>query len=358
MRSLRLNLFALVVSTLAITQSLAFGQSNTGTQGCCNLLDPNYTLVSAPAGVPLGPVYSTAADGAWVPALLGSNWINPYGNLQNAPGGNYDYQTTFTATSTTTVSGGYAADNSACLSVNAVKQPCTVGGIYGFKGYTWISFPVVKGTKYTLDFVVNNQSGPTGLEVYFVQGTTALCAPGWQYSDGPPNATLAAWPINFGFVTSDTFQWNGGPLTGVCFYAWLYPGDTLTTTEMSITSGENGGTSYFDETVSLTCQLSCTGYLPIGPFNGFAPPSRVCGGSLLSNPTGPGFNVYACTAQIGPTVPSGTFWLNLQNATVPTGDPVYWDQNNGVGCSPTSGCPSSASESAIGVIQPNSFVVY
>ncbi len=28
----------------------------------------------------------------------------------------------------------------------------------------------------------------------------------------------------------------------------------------------------------------------------------------------------------------GTYWLNLQNAAVPSGDPVYWDENSGVGC--------------------------
>jgi hypothetical protein len=358
MNSLRLNLFALAVLALAITPSLAFGQSNTGTQGCCDLLDPNYTLVSAPAGVPLGPVYSTPTDGAWVAPSLGSNWINPYGSLQSAPGGNYDYQSKFTASSTVNIQGGFAADNSACLYVNTIKQVCTVGGIYGFKVYTWFSFPVVTGTRYTIDFVVNNISGPTGLEVELAPPTVLCQLTGAVYNDGLPNATLGAWPINFGFVTSDSFQWPGGPpVTGVCFYAWLYPGDTLISTEMSITSSENGGTFYFDQTVPLTCALSCTGNLPIGPFNGFAPPNRVCGGSLQSNPSGPGFNVYACTASTNVSLAAGTYWLNLQNAFVNDGDPAFWDQNDGIGC-PSPTCPSSASETAVGPIQPESFVIY
>ena len=41
-----------------------------------------------------------------------------------------------------------------------------------------------------------------------------------------------------------------------------------------------------------------------------------------------------------------TYWLNLQNATVPSGDPVYWDENDGVGCGGDDGkgggCPSEA----------------
>ena len=41
-----------------------------------------------------------------------------------------------------------------------------------------------------------------------------------------------------------------------------------------------------------------------------------------------------------------TYWLNLQNATVPSGNPVYWDENDGVGCKGDDGmgggCPSQA----------------
>lgn len=301
MKSLRFSLFAVAVLALAITPCLAFGQSNTGTQGCCDLLDPNYSLVSAPSGVPLGPVYSTPTDGAWVAPSLGSSWINPYGSLQSAPGGNYDYQSTFIASSTVNIQGGFAADNSACLFVNTIRQVCTVGGIYGFKVYTWFSFPVVAGMRYTIDFVVNNISGPTGLEVVFVP-PTAQCQPaGAVYNDGPANATLGAWPINFGFVTSDTFEYFLGPqgaITGFCFSAWNYPGDVITSVDWSITSFENGGTFYGQGTATgsnLSCVLSCAGNLPIGPFNGFAPPNGTCGVSLLNNPPGAGFNVYACT---------------------------------------------------------------
>ena len=41
-------------------------------------------------------------------------------------------------------------------------------------------------------------------------------------------------------------------------------------------------------------------------------------------------------------------WLTLANAAVPSGDPVYWDENNG---------PSAAEESAIGTIPSESFNV-
>src|SRR5271163_4218448 len=69
-----------------------------------------------------------------------------------------------------------------------------------------------------------------------------------------------AWTVNFGFVVSDTFTVgsNNTTITGGSFGMWLFPGDTLTSAELSITSSENGGTSYFDQTVNFT-QGSCAG---------------------------------------------------------------------------------------------------
>jgi hypothetical protein len=51
-----------------------------------------------------------------------------------------------------------------------------------------------------------------------------------------------------------------------------------------------------------------------------------------------------------------TYWLNLQNAVVPSGDPVYWDENSGAGCR-SNGCPSSASESALGTVPSEAFTI-
>ena len=51
---------------------------------------------------------------------------------------------------------------------------------------------------------------------------------------------------------------------------------------------------------------------------------------------------------------AGTYWLNIQNAVVPSGDPVYWDENSGQGCH-SLGCPSQASDSAVGTIPSETF---
>ena len=146
------------------------------------------------------------------------------------------------------------------------------------------------------------------------------------YSNGPINGNVDAWTINFGFIVSDTFNVvnNGTTLTGMSFGAFLDPGDIVTSVELSITSGENSGTTYFDQTVNVT-QTDCR-----------------------SNQYG--FNVcQENTTFNGPTLNSGTFWVNLQNAQVPSGDPVYWDENSG---------PSQASENTIGSIPSESFTIF
>jgi hypothetical protein len=145
------------------------------------------------------------------------------------------------------------------------------------------------------------------------------------YSDGPTNGNTDAWTINFGFVVSDSFNvpGSGATITGLSFAAWLAPGDILTSAEVSITSEENGGTSFFDQTVNFS-QSGCA-------TNTY------------------GYNVCQETGSFsGPFLNGGTYWLNLQNASVPSGDPVYWDETSG---------PSASSENSVGSIPAESFTV-
>jgi len=145
------------------------------------------------------------------------------------------------------------------------------------------------------------------------------------YSNGPTNGNTDAWTFQFGYIVSDTFNvtGNGTTITGATFAMWLYPGDTTPWVELSITWGENGGTSYFDQTVNVTqsgCIMNQYGY-------------NVC------NETGT-FN--------GPTLNVGTYWINLQGCDLPNCEPVYWDENSG---------PSSASENSVGTIPSESFTL-
>ena len=144
------------------------------------------------------------------------------------------------------------------------------------------------------------------------------------YDNGPTNGTVDAWTINFGFVVSDSFTLgSAGSVAGLNFAAWLFPGDVLQSAEVSITSSEFGGTAYFDGTVNFIASGCTTNQL--------------------------GFSLCTESGSFGPvSLNAGTYWLNLQNAVVNTGDPVYWDENSG---------PSSASENSIGTIPSESFTV-
>ena len=144
------------------------------------------------------------------------------------------------------------------------------------------------------------------------------------YNNGPTNGTSDGWTINFGFAVSNSFTLGAqSNVPGLSFAAWVLPGDVLESAEVSITSSEFGGVSYFDQTVNFT-QSGC-----------------------VSNQYG--YNV--CTESgtfSGPYLNAGTYWLNLSNASVNTGDPIYWDENSG---------PSQASENSIGTIPSESFTL-
>jgi PEP-CTERM motif-containing protein len=155
---------------------------------------------------------------------------------------------------------------------------------------------------------------------------------GVLYENGPINGTTDAWTINFGFVVSDSFTLtSASSVNEVAFGAWLFPGDVLESVEVSFTSDEFGGTTYFDQVVNLT-QSNCAG-------NQY------------------GFNVCLASGDFaGVDLAAGTYWMNLQNAVVDTGDPVYWDENSGVGCH-SQGCPSLPSQNSLGTIAAEAFSV-
>ncbi|HTV64478.1 MAG TPA: choice-of-anchor tandem repeat GloVer-containing protein [Bryocella sp.] len=154
------------------------------------------------------------------------------------------------------------------------------------------------------------------------------------YNNGPINGSVDAWTINSGFVVSNTITipTAGGILQDMNFGAWVFPGDVLQSVEISITSSEFGGTIYFDGVVGFT-QTGCSS-------NQF------------------GFNICTATSAnfSGPNLAAGTYWVNLSNAVVNDGDPIYWDENSGIGCD-SPGCPSEASENSVGTIPSESFTI-
>ena len=121
------------------------------------------------------------------------------------------------------------------------------------------------------------------------------------YDDGPIIGTNDAWTINFGYVISDTFTLlNNSTVTGFNFGVWEFPGDVLTSVDWSITSMENGGTLLASGTAkgaNLTDQ-----FISLNQY-----------GYDIDKITVTGLEV---------NLSGTTYWLNLQNAVVPSGDPV------------------------------------
>jgi hypothetical protein len=157
-------------------------------------------------------------------------------------------------------------------------------------------------------------------------------AQGPVYDNGPVNGQVDAWTINFGFAVSDTFHLSAASsVEDITFWAWVEPGDVVTSTEVQLGSNGYFSNNLFDGTVSLT-QSNCF-------TNNF------------------GFDVCAehgtfADTDLGP----GNYTLTLQNATTEDGNPLYWDENSGVGCT-SPGCPSSAQENTLGSIPSEAFTL-
>jgi hypothetical protein len=153
------------------------------------------------------------------------------------------------------------------------------------------------------------------------------------YDNGQIIGRLGSWSISSGHTTSDSFGISDGDnkITGLDFGVWLTQGDVLESVELSITDQPTGGKSFFDQQVNLT-QLSC-----------------------FSN--NQGFDVCEESATFdGPTLGNQEYWVHLTNAITRDGDPVSWDQNDGIGCQ-TVGCPSDAYFDGVGTIPSEAFTL-
>jgi PEP-CTERM motif len=168
------------------------------------------------------------------------------------------------------------------------------------------------------------------------------------YDNGPINGNADTWQVNFGYVVSDSFTLSGIPndnhldarvnseLENFTAGVWELPGDKALTVDWSITSQENGGTVFGSGTANVTDT-----FISVNEY---------------------GYNIDKLTASgLNVTLDPGTYWLNLQNAATATGDPIYWDENSGVGCGGSDGhgadCPSQASESALGTVPAEAFTI-
>jgi PEP-CTERM motif len=142
------------------------------------------------------------------------------------------------------------------------------------------------------------------------------------YDEGPVSGGVNAWTINFDYAVADSFTLSQTSIvTGVNFGVWSLPGDTISTVDWAITPAANTFADMGTAAVS-TSYLYTNGYGYAVSWDSFSIP--------------------------GQNLAAGTYWLVLQNAAVTNGDPIYWDENDGL---------SLAYENTYGQIGSESFQV-
>ncbi len=182
----RLILTAAAVATLAfLTTNGAQAQAvqvgtfyNTGVDNTQTVLtngaaETHYVIFSTPDGSTPTVRVATSANGFPIPPWIGddtfSAWIGPNtDSALNGPVGIYDYQTTFDLTgfdaTTAALNGRWAADNAGVdIVINGNSTGQTVAGFDAFNSFS-VTSGFTSGVN-TIDFLVRNDGGPTGLRV-------------------------------------------------------------------------------------------------------------------------------------------------------------------------------------------------
>ena len=149
------------------------------------------------------------------------------------------------------------------------------------------------------------------------------------YSNGPINGTTDAWTINFGFSVSDSFGLAADPkVRNLHMGVWLTPGDSLASPSVTSVQMDIGTTAFGIDIFSGVINASGSTDLGINQF---------------------GYDLQQVDFTFADiNIGAGTYWLTLSNATVPNGDPVYWDENSG---------PSSAFENTLCSIPSEAFTL-
>jgi hypothetical protein len=191
MTARRLVLASFLFSMVAVSPAAAAPiiVCNTGQLvGCTGtvadgLVDPNYVVTQAPLPTLAGAATVVIPDGfplpgSWIANGADSKWIGPTPNDADSNGaiGNYTYRTTFLLTdlnpATASITGSWATDNNGVdILINGVSTgQTTCFACFGVLTPFSINSGFVIGLN-TLDFVLTNGGGPTGLRVDDISGT-------------------------------------------------------------------------------------------------------------------------------------------------------------------------------------------
>ena len=163
----------------------------------------------------------------------------------------------------------------------------------------------------------------------------------WTYENGPINGNVDAWTINFGFTVSDSYFATGTSVNGFEFGVRELPGDRMTGVDWILSTGPCSDPG-----------SGCGTIVGFGTANG----SNFNDQFLHVNEFGYDIDLITVSNLNVPEISGTGYFLTLANATVSSGDPVYWDENSGVGCH-SAGCPSIAYENTLGTIPSEDFTI-
>lgn len=170
--------FTAAAEATSITGLFNTGVGASGVSAANFTPEAHYALTSVPAAATTAARVATSANGFPIPPWLAddavSAWIGPDsgGKLDlNGPTGNYTYETTFDlsglAASTASINGQWSADNTGVdILLNGASTGQTAAGFQSFYAFN-LAAGFNAGLN-TLDFIVHNDSGPTGLRVEMV----------------------------------------------------------------------------------------------------------------------------------------------------------------------------------------------
>jgi hypothetical protein len=163
----------------------------------------------------------------------------------------------------------------------------------------------------------------------------------WTYENGPINGNVDAWTINFGFTVSDSYLAVGTSVNGFEFGVRVIPGTVVNGVDWILSTGP--------------CSDPGSG---CGTIVGFGTAtSNLTDQFLFINNFGYQIDLITVSNLNVPEIGGQGYYLTLANATtVQPLEPVYWDENSGVGCH-SPGCPSIAYENTLGTIPSEDFTI-
>ena len=204
-----------------------------GVQLAAGTADPNFILLSEPAGAGTTAVVSSPLAPNWIPEVGNvpddySQWISPEEDSANSPAGRYHYQLQFYAgCANSQLVGRMAADDQAVLYLNG--QPA--GTVNGWTNWTPVNLTsgFVAGNN-ILDIYVTNVASWSGLRAELTNCyscSSSSCTNGCIYFYGQPKNSVyyscSCVPVFYTLMANDACCTNGpvtltfDPPNGTCF---------------------------------------------------------------------------------------------------------------------------------------------